>query len=101
MLFPQAFACLARNGRLVTIGAHGGGKVEIDVSRLYLQRLTIMHGMDGGQPGDGEEAFRLAAEGQYKALIHSILPLSQVAEAHRLVEENIALGKVIMDPTLG
>jgi NADPH:quinone reductase-like Zn-dependent oxidoreductase len=100
VLFPQAFNSLARNGRLVTIGAHGGGTVPLDVSRLYLQRLTVMHGMDGAQPGDTEEAFRLAAEGQYRALIHGILPLSGVVEAHRLVEEGEAIGKVILDPTL-
>jgi NADPH:quinone reductase-like Zn-dependent oxidoreductase len=99
-LFPQAFNALARNGRLVTIGAHGGGIVPLDVSRLYLQRLTIMHGMDATEPGDMDEAFRLAAEGQYHALIHSVMPLAQVAEAHRLVEENEAIGKVILDPTL-
>ena len=99
-LFPQAFEALARNGRLVTIGAHGGGTVPLDVSRLYLQRLTVMHGMDGTEPGDAGEAFELAASGQYRALIHVILPLEGVAEAHRLVEENEAIGKVILDPTM-
>jgi NADPH:quinone reductase-like Zn-dependent oxidoreductase len=34
-------------------------------------------------------------------LIDRVLPLSQAAEAHRLVEENRAVGKVIIDPTLG
>jgi len=99
-LFPLAIKALARNGRLVTIGAHAGGTVPLDISRLYLQRLTVMHGMDGTQKGDVEEAFRLAAAGEYKSLIHTVLPLEQVAEAHRLVEENEAIGKVILDPTL-
>jgi NADPH:quinone reductase-like Zn-dependent oxidoreductase len=58
-----------------------------------------MHGMDGALPGDVDEALRLAAAGTYRALIHTILPLSQVQEAHRLVEEGEALGKVILDPT--
>ncbi len=100
-LFPQAFNCLARGGRLVTIGAHGGGRVTLDVSRLYLQRLSVIHGMDGVLPGDVDEALQLGAEGTYKALVHAVLPLSQVAEAHRLVEEGLALGKVILDPTIG
>src|SRR5437764_1173551 len=41
-LFPKAFACLARNGRLITAGAHGGGTVPLDVKSLYLQGLTVI-----------------------------------------------------------
>jgi hypothetical protein len=33
-------------------------------------------------------------------LIDCILPLSSIQEAHRLVEEGAALGKVILDPTI-
>ena len=33
-LFPKAFAALARHGRLITAGAHGGGTVPLDVQRL-------------------------------------------------------------------
>jgi NADPH:quinone reductase len=100
-LWPQAFDSLARDGRLVTIGAHGGGRVALNVERLYLRRLTIMHGMGGALAGDVDEALTLAAAGKYSALIDRVMPLSEVAEAHRLVEENEVLGKVILDPTLG
>jgi len=33
--------------------------------------------------------------------IERILPLSQAAEAHRLVESGAAQGKIVLDPTLG
>src|SRR5262249_6507558 len=39
-LWTPAFNSLARDGRLVTIGAHGGGIVTLDVQRLYLRRLA-------------------------------------------------------------
>jgi NADPH:quinone reductase-like Zn-dependent oxidoreductase len=100
-LWPQAFDSLARDGRLVTIGAHAGGRVQLNVERLYLRRLTVMHGMGAALPGDVDEALRLAAAGEYKALIDRVLPLSEVAEAHRLVEENEVLGKVILEPAPG
>ena len=35
-----------------------------------------------------------------KTLVDRILPLSEAAAAHRLVESNAPLGKVILDPTL-
>src|SRR5262249_31142218 len=40
VLFPKAFAALARNGRLITAGAHGGGTVPPDVKKLYLNAIT-------------------------------------------------------------
>ena len=40
-----------------------------------------------------------AAEGKFKALIDRMMPLSQAAQAHELVESRGGLGKVILDPT--
>ena len=39
-LFPKAFAAMARRGRLVTAGGHGGGIVPLDVNRLYQNHIT-------------------------------------------------------------
>ena len=41
-LFPQALASLAPGGRLVTAGAHAGGKVVVDLHRLYQRQLAII-----------------------------------------------------------
>ena len=97
-LFPKAFATLVRRGRLVTAGGHGGGIVPLDVNRLYLNQITVM-----GRTGETADAARLslqmAAEGRFKALIDRIMPLSQAAQAHELVENRAGIGKVILDPT--
>ncbi len=100
-LFPQAMTCLAMNGRLVTVGSHGGATVPLDVRLLYQRRAKILSGLGGDRKGDAEEALRLVAEGRYKVLVDRVLPLSQAVEAHRLVEANAVLGKVVLDPTLG
>jgi NADPH:quinone reductase-like Zn-dependent oxidoreductase len=39
-----------------------------------------------------------AASGSFRAFIDRILPLSHVGEAHRLVSEREAVGKVVMVP---
>jgi NADPH:quinone reductase-like Zn-dependent oxidoreductase len=97
-LFPKAFAALAFAGRLVTAGAHAGGLVPLDVKHLYLNRITII-----GDPRDNQENFelslRVAAEGRLTALIDRVLPLSQAAHAHELVEAREGLGKILLDPT--
>jgi NADPH:quinone reductase-like Zn-dependent oxidoreductase len=97
-IFPKAFAALARRGRLVTAGGHGGGIVPLDVNRLYLNQITVM-GVTGERPESARQAMEMAAAGKFKALIDRVLPLSQAPLAHELVESRGGLGKVILDPT--
>jgi NADPH:quinone reductase len=96
-LWPGAFNSLAYRGRLVTAGAHGGGTVQLDVRRLYLRRLRIIGG-PGNSHADVERTLAALAAGQLRATINRVLPLEAAAEAHRLVEDNQVLGKVILAP---
>jgi NADPH:quinone reductase len=98
-LWPGAFNSLAYRGRLVTAGAHGGGRVELDVRQLYLRRYRILGG-PGNSRADVQRTLEAAASTALIAPIDRILPLDQAAEAHRLVEESQVLGKVVLDPTL-
>ena len=98
-LFEQAFDSLGRMGRLVSVGSHGGGKVPLDIARLYLNQITIM-GSTMTTAQDVDDSFRLAAEGGLDALVAATLPLDRAAEAHRLAAEADTLGKVVLDPTL-
>jgi NADPH2:quinone reductase len=98
VLFPKAFAALARQGRLVTAGGHGGGIVPLDVNRLYQNQLTII-GATGETPADVALSLKAAAEGRFKALIDVVMPLSDAVKAHEWVEARGGIGKVILDPT--
>jgi NADPH:quinone reductase-like Zn-dependent oxidoreductase len=97
-LFPKAFAALARRGRLVTAGGHGGGTVPLDVNKLYLNQITVM-GATGERPDSAKLVLEMASAGRFKALIDRVLPLSQAALAHELVESRGGIGKVVLDPT--
>lgn len=99
-LWTGAFNSLAPGGRLVTVGAHGGGMVTLDVRRLYQQRLRVVSGLGADGREDLERSFQLARDGVFKVLIDRVLPLREAAAAHRLVETNEPLGKVILDPTV-
>ena len=100
-LWPGAFNCLAAGGRMVTVGAHGGGMVTLDVKRLYARRLQIMSGIGAERREDVDRSLQLAAAGQIRLDINRIIPLREAAAAHRLVEERQLCGKIILDPTLG
>lgn len=97
-LFPKAFATLARNGRLITAGAHGGGTVPLDVQRLYLHALRVIGSVGRITHEDLDLALRAAAEGRYRVLIDRVLPLADAALAHRVVAERARTGKVVLQP---
>ena len=96
-LFGAAFRSLGGGGRLVTAGAHAGGDVEIDVKRLYRRKLTLIGGA-GSDPQDVDATIEGAARGRLHAAIDRVLPLSEIAEAHRLVDERLVTGKVVLVP---
>lgn len=99
-VLPQAFHALGENGRLVTAGAHGGPNVTIDFFHLYDRKITI-RGMPGSRDSDRPKCFQAAAEGKIKVRIAHVLPLSQAAEAHRMMEADAGMGKIVLDPTRG
>jgi NADPH:quinone reductase-like Zn-dependent oxidoreductase len=97
-IFPKAFKSLARGGRLVTAGGHGGGNVMIDINFLYLNQIKIIGGT-GGRPGAYEASMEAARDGKLKANIDRILPLRDAALAHQLVGDRKLNGKILLDPT--
>ena len=96
-LLPKALKSLARNGRLVTAGAHAGGQVVLDLHHLYQNQLAIIGAVVDSED-DVEASLRIAAEGRFRALIDSIVPLAEAAAAHELVGRRSQVGKVILDP---
>ncbi len=98
-LWSAAFACVAREGRVVTAGAHGGGTVPLDVRRLYQYRISI-HGSNGRTDDDIDWVLTQHQIRPFSPLIGAIMPLAQARLAHDLVERNAITGKVVLDPHL-
>lgn len=94
-LFPRALASLARGGRLVTAGSHGGGIVPLDVSRLYLRQLSVL-GSTGQTADDVSRSLRAAASGHLLAPIARTMPLEEAALAHELIESGDVVGKIVL-----
>ncbi len=99
-ILPQTFKTIGMNGRLVTAGAHGGPVVPIDFFHLYDHKITI-RGMPGSREEDLPTCFQAAADGKIKVQIAHVLPLSKAAEAHRMMEADPGMGKIVLDPTMG
>ena len=99
-VLPKAFRAIGMNGRLVTAGAHGGPNVTIDFFHLYDRRITI-RGTPGHKQEDVPQCLQAVADGKIKVPVAQVMPLARAAEAHRMIEADPGMGKIVLDPTLG
>lgn len=92
-------------GRLLLIGFLGGSKGEIDLSPILTKSLTIQGTTLRRTPLDQKVALSRAFEsyamprfraGALRAIIDSVYPLSEAAEAHRRMEHNENIGKIVL-----
>jgi NADPH2:quinone reductase len=103
--FPRNVDLLAVEGRLLQIALLHGPKGELDLMRLLRQRLTITGSTLRPRPVQEKAAIARALErevwplvktGQVLPVIYATLPLTQVAEAHRLMESGTHIGKIVL-----
>jgi NADPH:quinone reductase-like Zn-dependent oxidoreductase len=88
---------LANGGRLVTCGATTGYDVRVDLRHLFYRRLSLL-GSTMGSKGDLHRIVRLIELGKLRPVVDRVLPLSDAREAHRLLAERKAFGKVVLRP---
>ncbi|MEK6650640.1 MAG: zinc-binding dehydrogenase [Bacteroidota bacterium] len=86
---------LAKGGRLVTCGATAGHEAATDLRYIFYKQLSIL-GSTMGRKGDLLKILGFLASGRLRPVIHSVLPISEVREAHRIVESGEQFGKVVM-----
>jgi len=95
----------AESGRIVQIAFLNGPKAEVDFRRLMMKRLThtgstLRPRTIAEKAGIAREleakVWPLLTEGRCKPVIHARFPLAQAAEAHRLMESNAHIGKIVL-----
>jgi putative PIG3 family NAD(P)H quinone oxidoreductase len=101
----QNLKSLAVGGRLVIIGLMGGAKSEINIAPLMVKRQQILGSVLRSRPVEektriteefSQNVLPLFAEGHIEPLIHQVLPLEEVAEAHRIMEASAHFGKIVL-----
>ena len=94
---PDSLMACLPDARVVLIGNAGGREVNVDTQDWRLKRITVIGGGSlRAKPIDERAILEAIANGQFKPVIARTLPISQVAEAHRLIEGNQVFGKVIL-----
>jgi NADPH:quinone reductase len=96
---------LAADGRLVSIAFLRGATVELNLMPVMLKRLTLTGSTLRPQSNDRkaemahglhEKVWPLLSEGRVAPVIHATFPLVQAADAHRLMESNTHIGKIVL-----
>jgi putative PIG3 family NAD(P)H quinone oxidoreductase len=100
-------AALALNGRIANIGLQGGRTAELDLGALMAKRGSISATTLRARPPEEKAAivrrvrdhvWPLVASGAIRPVIDARFPMSRAAEAHRRVESNEHVGKVLLIP---
>jgi NADPH:quinone reductase-like Zn-dependent oxidoreductase len=94
-LWPESIASLANRGRLVSCGAHGGGKVQVDMNDFYRRHLALI-GAAAAPRDQIETVYRLAGEGKFRVPIYRTFPLAQASAAHQMVSSRDVFGRVVL-----
>ncbi|PUZ78137.1 hypothetical protein GQ55_1G428700 [Panicum hallii var. hallii] len=98
---------LGVDGRLFIIGFQGGAVAEVNLQAVLIRRLTIQGaGLRNRSPANkaqivGEvekNVWPAVAAGKVKPVIYKTFPLSEAAEAHRLMEASTHIGKILLLP---
>jgi putative PIG3 family NAD(P)H quinone oxidoreductase len=104
--FKQNIESLTRDGRLVILSTLSGGKIEeFDVRPILAKRLKIIGSSLRSRSLDyqikltkdfKDFAYEKISKGIIKPVIDKIYDWSEVAEAHKRMEENKNIGKIVL-----
>jgi NADPH:quinone reductase-like Zn-dependent oxidoreductase len=88
---------LAKGGRLVICGNTSGREGITSLPHLFFKSLSLL-GSTMGSRSELHQIFRLVSRDQLAPVIDRVLPMSRVADAHRVLEERAAFGRVVLTP---
>lgn len=95
MTWADSLRTLARNGRMVVCGSHSGKQLDLRIPQIYHRQLSIL-GANGATYNELCTVLELANRGLLRPVIDRVLPLSEIREGHRILEEHDHFGKVVM-----
>lgn len=95
--WPQSIKAARRGGRILTCGATTGFEAVTDLRYVWSRELSII-GSNAWGDHDLPLLLDLVRRNKLKPIIDRVLPLEEIREAHRLIEEREFFGKIIVTP---
>ncbi|MGW3346715.1 NAD(P)H-quinone oxidoreductase [Nonomuraea rubra] len=96
---------LRTGGRLVIIGLQGGRKGEIDLGAMLSKRLSVHATTLRARPVDDkgvivrsvvDNVWPLVGAGAVRPVVYAEVPMSEAAEAHRMLDSGEHVGKILL-----
>ncbi|NXY74579.1 QORX oxidoreductase, partial [Glareola pratincola] len=108
--WEKNLSCLSTDGRWIVYGLLSGGEVHGDLlARLLSKRGSIHTSLLRSRDKEASNGYRQSftedvlpyfskgASPHLQTLVDSVYPLQEIAEAHRLMEENKNIGKIVIE----
>ncbi|WP_166396157.1 zinc-binding dehydrogenase [Rubrobacter marinus] len=95
--FQFGLDSLAKDGRMVTCGAHAREVVDFDVIPFFRQQHTVI-GSFVFNRDEVEKVLDLAGRGLIRPAVHKTFPLDEAREAMETMESRAHFGKLVLVP---
>jgi acryloyl-coenzyme A reductase len=96
-LFEPIRRSMAVGGRWIMIGQLTGQFVPFNPAQLFLKSVSMLSATSTTRR-QLEECLALVARGAIKPIVSMALPLEQAAQAHALLEDGKAAGRIVLRP---
>jgi NADPH:quinone reductase-like Zn-dependent oxidoreductase len=93
---PKGIWLLGRGGRLVTCGVTTGAEMKLHFAPIFFKSLSVLGSTMGGL-GEQKRVSELVFAGKLRPIIDSRFTLSEVAAAHRRMNDRLAFGKILLE----
>jgi putative PIG3 family NAD(P)H quinone oxidoreductase len=96
---------LSSRGTLIVIGLMGGASAELALGALLQKRLRLLGSVLRSRPLEEKaalaqaftrEVLPLLERGAVKPVLDCVLPMADIREAHRRIEQNDSFGKIVL-----
>jgi len=104
-VLEKSVRCVASYGRLISYGNASGATANLAAADIFAANRTVI-GFSMGRSPVGSldhkaamaEIFPMISSGKTRLIVDQVLPMSQVADAHRHLAARGTRGKVILTP---